>query len=223
MCMNGEQGNESILRHGTVQLARTHKYVCVARDDTRYASTIECGEKSYTIPAHPFSPRLNLMPSISKTFRGNISRLYRRLSGSNLSLALESRRRGAAPVAQQARHATRASTIGKWRARFSSLALADVWGGREELFGAMSAMQTKMRMRIGTGKKARSTAPAPPVHAHQEGQYPARPKTTKVGGVGREDRVVVSRSTWTCSALLFLCPFLWQVILCEPTTWHDNL
>lgn len=117
--------------------------------------------------------------------------MYRPLSGSNSSLALDSEEEdefGTQLLPLHNKPDTPPSTLfpqginnkkGKGRARSSSLALADVWDEREELFGVGDADEDDDEDRNGEEVEVR-TMPAPPVHAHLEGQNTLRdPKPAK--------------------------------------------
>jgi len=117
--------------------------------------------------------------------------LYRPLSGSNSSLALDSEEDDESGTQLLPLHnkpdtppsALFPQTInnkkGKGRARSSSLALADVWDEREELFGVGDADEDDDEDRTGEEGEERTT-PAPPVYVHQEGQNALRdPKPAK--------------------------------------------
>jgi hypothetical protein len=116
--------------------------------------------------------------------------LYRPLSGSNSSLALESDEEDESgtqllplynkpETPPSAQFPQNNNKKGKGRARPSSLALADVWDEREELFGVGDADDDEEEDMNGDEGEER-TVPPPPVLAREERQDTLRdPKPAK--------------------------------------------
>jgi hypothetical protein len=147
------------------------------------------GDGRYVL-AHPFSPCWIEADIIHyENLPRQISRLYRPLSGSNSSLALESdeedefgtqllplhNKPETPPSAQFPQNKKK----GKGRARPSNLALADVWDEREELFGVGDADEDDEEDMNGDEGEER-TVPPPPVLVREERQDTLRdPKPAK--------------------------------------------
>ena len=139
------------------------------------------------------SPRPKLTEH-HKTPSRQISRLYQPLSASNSSLALDSdeeNESGTQLLPLYNKPDTPPSALfpqnnsnkkGKARARSESLALADVWDEREELFGVGDADEGDDEDKSdGVSDSEEHTTPAPPVwpNASRDDTKPAKSKSVR--------------------------------------------